>query len=105
MVKQHTCSICSKELANRHNLSRHKKYNCNGLKMKENVTKHDRIVYSTGKGINVNIIVKFATPSAMSIISAPSKERLSKKNFDIQHEKENKNPTRHSSAKTHIARS
>ena len=92
MVKRHTCSICSKELTNRHNLSRHNKYNCNGLKVKENITKHDRIVYSAGKAINVNIIVKYAAPSAIS------------KNFDIEHKKENKKTTRHSSAKTHIDR-
>ena len=31
MVKQYICSICSKEMSNRHSLSRHKKKYCKGL--------------------------------------------------------------------------
>ena len=63
MSKQYTCSTCSKELSNRHSLSRHKKYYCDGMKVKEvnepiletqsfqNIRKHpnDRIVYSNGR--------------------------------------------------------
>ena len=40
MSKQYTCSTCSKELSNRHSLSRHKKKSCKGLVLQSRKSLH-----------------------------------------------------------------
>ena len=40
MSKQYTCSTCSKELSNRHSLSRHKKNSCKGLILQSHKSQH-----------------------------------------------------------------